>query len=77
MRTNVTLLAGLALAGVAVGQSLPESGAVALKTKIQRRQKLLLPGEAATAVAADVSRAVQGLRRSDEHLRGARLELRT
>jgi len=51
MRTNVTLLAGLALAGVAVGQSLPESGAVALKTKIQRRQKLLLPGEAATAVA--------------------------
>ena len=51
MRTNVPLLAVLTLAGAAVAQSLPESGEVALKTKIQRRQKLLLPGEVGTAVA--------------------------
>jgi len=51
MRTNVSLLAALALVGSAAAQSLPESGEVALKTKVQRRQKLLLPGEAATAVA--------------------------
>lgn len=51
MRTNVPLLAALALAGSAAAQALPESGEVALQTKIQRRQKLLLPGEAATAVA--------------------------
>ncbi|MCK5942805.1 MAG: hypothetical protein KAI24_12590, partial [Planctomycetes bacterium] len=51
MRTNVSLLAALALVGSAAAQSLPESGEVALKTRIQRRQKLLLPGETATAVA--------------------------
>lgn len=51
MRTNVSLLVALALVGSAAAQALPESGEVALKTKIQRRQKLLLPGEAATAVA--------------------------
>ena len=51
MRTTICTLAAAALAGGLASQSLPESGAVALKTKIQRRQKLLLPGEAATAVA--------------------------
>ncbi len=51
MRTTICTLAAAALAGGLASQSLPESGAVALKTKIQRRQKLLLPGEAATPVA--------------------------
>lgn len=51
MRTTVTLLAAATLAGGLVGQALPESGEVALTAKIQRRQKLLLPGEVATPVA--------------------------
>ena len=51
MTNHVTLLLAAALAGSAAAQALPESGEVALKTKIQRRQKLLLPGEVATPVA--------------------------
>ncbi|MGC6487200.1 MAG: hypothetical protein ACON4Z_06125 [Planctomycetota bacterium] len=51
MTRHVSLLLVTALAGSAAAQALPESGEVALKTKIQRRQKLLLPGESATAVA--------------------------
>ena len=50
MQTNVSLLAVLALCGAAAAQSLPDTGEVALKAKIQRRQKLLLPGESPTAV---------------------------
>lgn len=51
MNRFVSLLLVPALAGGAFAQALPESGEVALKTKIQRRQKLLLPGESASAVA--------------------------
>ena len=51
MTRYVSLLLVSALAGGAAAQALPESGVVELKTKIQRRQKLLLPGETASAVA--------------------------
>jgi len=51
MRTTISVLVATACVGGLVGQGLPSSGEVALKTKIQRRQKLLLPGEAATPVA--------------------------
>ena len=51
MQTTHTLMAALALASAAFAQALPDRGEVALKTKIQRRQKLLLPDEALTAVA--------------------------
>jgi hypothetical protein len=50
MRTDIFLLAAVSLAASLAAQASPERGEVALKTKIQRRQKLLLPGETATAV---------------------------
>ena len=51
MRSIPILIAAAAIAGGLLGQAVPGSGEIPLKTKILRRQKLLLPNEAATPVA--------------------------
>ena len=51
MRMDIFLLATVSLAAALAAQASPDRGEVALKTKIQRRQKLLLPAEQPTAVA--------------------------
>ncbi len=51
MRMDIFLLATVSLAAALAAQASPDRGEVALKTTIQRRQKLLLPAEQPTAVA--------------------------